>query len=98
MLGRNKRAGGCKGLYPSGVVTNSQPEGVCQSLRLHGFVPHPRLREGRNNAQRFALKHTLMKTLNHVLVLYKAHSESAGGIVFTPNIAKFCNGKFICEL
>lgn len=77
--------GGSEISFPSGIVTNSQPEGVCQSLRLHGFVPHPRMREGKSNTQRFAQKHTPMKTLNHALVLYKAHIQSAGDIFHTKS-------------
>lgn len=69
--------GGTEISFPSGVVTNSQPEGVCQSFRLHGFVPHPQMHEGRNNTQIRAQEHTLMKTLNHALVLY-THSVSGG--------------------
>lgn len=49
-----KGTGGSDSSFVSSVGTKSQPEGVCQSSRLHGFVPPPPIHEGRN-AQKNAL-------------------------------------------
>lgn len=97
MLGRNKRI-----LFPSGTVTNPQPGrgggGVNHSDYMDLFHTHACVK-AENNTQRHAhiKKHTLVEILNHALVLYKAHIQSAGNIFHTKS-CKVLYGTFVCEV
>lgn len=81
--------------------TPSQREGGCQSLRLHGFGDaRPRvMRVGWHRPQEGGRgrRRRRKETLIHAVAL-RSQSGEGVSVCFTPELANFCDGTFICGI